>query len=220
MELYSNYRSSSSFRVRIALELKGLDYQIHPVRMELLASEQVRPAFMALNPQGLVPVLVDGATTLTQSLAIIEYLEERYPEPALLPGTPAERARVRAIAHAIACDIQPLTKMRVRRHLTDILDVSEDALASWHWDHVDGGLVAVEGLIAGHPWTGSFCHGETPTLADCCLVPQLYAAWHYGCELRRIPTLRAIEKRCMSLPTFQRAAPESQPDWPFREDRA
>jgi maleylpyruvate isomerase len=208
MKLYSYFRSSASYRVRIALALKGLAHEQVPV--ELRQGEQRRPEYRAVNPQGLVPALVDGEQLLTQSLAIIEYLEETHPQPALLPQGPASRARVRAIAFAIACDIQPINNLRVTRYLHGTLAQSDEAIGAWsrHW--IETTLAALEPTVAAG--AGRFCQGDAPGLADICLVPQLYNARRVGCDLSAFPTLVRIDEGCRALPEFIRAAPENQPD--------
>ncbi len=211
MKLYNYFRSSASYRVRIALNLKGLDYEYLSIHLTRGGGEQFAPGFQALNPQALVPALQDGAHTLTQSLAIIEYLEETRPQPRLLPADPVARARVRSLALAIACEIHPLNNLRVLNYLTKTLGVSEDAKVAWYRHWVAVGLEAVEAQVAAGP-AGQFCVGDTPGLADCCLVPQLFNARRFGCDLTAYPTLLAIEKNCDALEAFQRAAPGKQPD--------
>ena len=210
LKLHSFFRSSAAYRVRIALNLKGLAYDYAPVH--LLQGEQRKPEFHALNPQSLVPVLEDGALVLTQSLAIIEYLDETHPEPPLLPATPAARARVRALAQAIACDLHPLNNTRVLSYLTGPMGLSEDARLEWYRHWIAEGLAALEATLAHDPARGRFCHGDSPGLADCCLVPQLANAYRFKCDVSPYPTLLAIEKNCQALDAFQRAAPARQPD--------
>lgn len=212
MKLFSYFRSSASYRVRIALNLKGLTYECLPVHLTRGGGEQFSPGFRSLNPQALVPVLQDGEYVLAQSLAIIEYLEEVHPHRPLLPKAPASRARVRALAQVIACDIHPLNNLRVLNYLTGILGVSDDAKRAWYRHWVAAGLEALEEKLAGANETGLFCHGDTPGLADCCLVPQLANARRFECDLSQYPTLLAIEKNCQALEAFQRAAPKQQPD--------
>jgi maleylpyruvate isomerase len=180
--------------------------------VHLTKGEQRNEAYVALNAQALVPTLVDDAITLPQSLAIIEYLDERYPRPPLLPATPAERARVRAIALAIACDIHPLNNLRVLQYLTGTLGVSEDAKNAWYRHWIDTGLAALEKQLTGDAATGAFCHGTAPTLADICLVPQLANARRYGIALDAYPTLLRIDANCAQLAAFAAAAPQAQPD--------
>lgn len=212
MRLYNYWRASSPFRVRIALNLKGLDWE--HVGVHLLRGEHRSAEYRRLNPLGLVPALVDGDLTLTQSLAIIEYLDERYPQPPLLPATSAERARVRALAMIVACEIHPLNNPRVLSYLTGTLGVTEAQKLAWYRHWVAEGLAAFEAEVAGHPATGAFCHGDSPTLADVCLVPQLANGRRYECDLAPYPALLAIEARCLALPAFQAALPERQPDAP------
>ncbi len=210
MKLYSYFRSSAAYRVRIALALKGLSYEYAAVHLR--NGEQGAEAYRALNPAELVPAFVDDRGAFTQSLAIIEYLEERYPEPALLPGTPEARARVRAIALAIACDIHPIDNLRVLRYLVRTVGASEEVKDEWYRHWIELGLRALETQLAGDPATGEYCHGNAPTLADCCLVPQLANARRVNMALDAYPTLTRIEARCKALPAFAAAAPERQPD--------
>lgn len=207
--LYSYFRSSASYRVRIALELKGLDYETIPVH--LVRREQRADAYRAVNPAGLVPALSEDGTVLTQSLAIIEYLDEVHPDPPLLPGSPGERARIRAIAQTIACDLHPLNNLRVLQYLQGPLEADERSKHAWYRHWVDVGLATVERQLEASP-TGRFCHGDTPTLADCCLVPQVFNAQRFSCRLEHAPTVMRIFDQCMTLEAFQRAAPGMQPD--------
>ena len=210
--LHTYFRSSASYRVRIALALKGLAYEAVAVHLVRGGGEQHLPAFAALNPAGLVPVLVDGDVTLTQSLPIIEYLEERHPAPRLLPADPPGRARVRAIAQTIACEIHPLNNLRVLQYLETTFGMSAQAKSDWYAHWVTLGLTAVESMLNQGPATNRFCHGDTPTLADCCLVPQLYNAQRFGVPLADYPTARRIGQACLELPAFQQASPEVQAD--------
>ncbi len=212
MRLFTYFRSSAAFRVRIALNLKGLAWDAVPVHLARDGGEQHRPEYRALNPAGLVPALDDDGLLLTQSLAIIEYLEETRPVPPLLPADPAGRARVRAIAQAIACDIHPINNLRVLQYLTRELGASEAQKSAWYRHWVELGLAAVESQLAAHPATGSFCHGESPTLADCCLVPQVFNARRFDCDLSAMPVVRRIVAHCETLPAFQAAAPQAQAD--------
>ena len=207
LTLYTYFRSSAAYRVRIAANLKGIRYR--PQFVHLLKGEQHLLAYRMLNPQGLVPVLVDE-TALTQSLAIIEYLEEAYPEPPLLPKALKDRAYVRALAAIIACDIHPLNNLRVICYLKEILNQDEKARLAWiqHW--IQEGLEAFEEHL--DRIQGRFCFGDRPTLADVCLVPQIYNARRFGCDLDNFPRIQAIDQRCLALPAFQQAAPENQPD--------
>ena len=209
MKLYSYFRSSAAYRLRIALNLKSLDYEQVPV--SLLKAEQLSEQFKRKNPQGLVPVLEDGQLLLTQSLAICEYLDEVYPKPPLLPAAPVERARVRALALAIACEIHPLNNLRVLKYLKK-LGQDEEQRNAWYRHWVGEGLAAVEAMLAGHPQTGRFCHGDMPGLADIFLIPQLANASRYDCPLEAYPTVRRINEACLTLPPFERAQPHLQPD--------
>ena len=212
MKLHNFFRSSASWRVRIALNLKGLTYEYVSVHLRRNGGEQFAPEFRALNPHALVPVLDDNGERLTQSLAIIEYLDEVHPDPPLLPKGVTDRARVRALALDIACDLHPLNNLRVLNYLTKTLGASDEAKAAWYQHWVALGLEALEAQLASSHHTGQFCHGNAPTLADCCLVPQLYQARRFECDLSGYPTLLAIEQNCSGLPAFQAAAPERQPD--------
>jgi maleylacetoacetate isomerase/maleylpyruvate isomerase len=210
MQLYNYYRSSASFRVRIALALKGLAYDYMPVH--LVKNEQLQPSYAQLSAAKLVPLLKDGDVQVSQSIAIIEYLDELHPEPALLPGTAAERARIRSLALDIACEIHPLNNLRVLRYLVRDLGVSEDAKNGWYRHWVESGLETVEHRLAHEAGTGRFCHGDAPTLADCVLVPQIFNAQRFNCRLDHVPTVMRVFEACMALPAFQQAQPSSCPD--------
>ncbi|WP_029007887.1 maleylacetoacetate isomerase [Azospirillum halopraeferens] len=210
MKLHGYFRSSAAYRVRIALNLKGLTAE--PAYLHLRKGEQAAPAYTALNPQKLVPTLEDEGAVLTQSLAIIEYLEERHPHPALLPADPADRARVRAIALAIACEIHPLNNLRVLNHLRDRLGLDEAARNDWYRHWVSEGFAAVEAMLAGDPRTGRLCHGDTPTLADVVLVPQVYNAERFAVDLAPYPAIRRIAQTARALDAFAAADPDRQPD--------
>lgn len=210
MQLYTYYRSSAAWRVRIALNLKELSYDAVPVHLR--KNEQQAPEYRALNPQGLVPTLEVDGHILGQSLAIVEYLEETHPEPALLPKEPLARARVRQIAGIIASDIHPLNNLRVLRLLKSQFAIGEVALASWQRHWVVDGLAAIETLLAQSPNTGLFCHGNTPGLADLCLVPQLYNARRNDVDVAPYPTMLRIEAVCSDHPAFAAAHPSRQPD--------
>lgn len=214
MRLWTYWRSSAAYRVRIALALKGLVPEQVPVHLVRDGGEQHADAYRAVHPQGLVPALEDEGRVLVQSLAILEYLEERHPEPPLLPRDPGARARVRGLAQLVACEIHPLNNLRVHAYLRDVLGQDEDARQAWYRHWVGLGLDALERLLAGSPETGRFCHGDAPTFADCCLVPQLYNARRFGCDLGGAPTVTRIEAACLALPAFDRARPEAQPDAP------
>jgi maleylacetoacetate isomerase/maleylpyruvate isomerase len=210
MQLYSYFRSSASYRVRIALALKGLAYDYLPIH--LVRNEQLKPPYSDLAANKLVPLLVDDDKVLWQSLAIIEYLDETHPEPPLLPGDAFARARIRAIAQDIACEIHPVDNLRVLRYLLHEMKVSEDDKNRWYKHWVETGLEAVEKQLAGHPATGQFCHGDTPTLADCTLVPQIFNAQRMDCRLDHVPTVMRVVENCMQLDAFQRAQPSACPD--------
>lgn len=212
MKLYTFFRSSASYRVRIALNLKNLSYEQAPIHLRRGGGEQFSAAYKALNPQALVPTLEDNGTILTQSLAIIEYLEEKYPKPALLPSDAADKALVRAMALNIACEVHPIQNLRVLNYVKSSYGQTDEQVNRWaqHW--IDLGLSALEQSIIAHGKGGKFCFGDAPTLADVCLVPQLGNARRYGCDLSKYPIILNIEKNCMALPAFANAAPEKQPD--------
>ena len=212
MKLYGYFRSSASYRVRIALNLKGLSYEQASVHLMRGGGEQFTAAFRQLNAQSLVPVLQDDERVLTQSLAIMEYLEEVHPQPPLLPKNPAARARVRSLALAVACEIHPLNNTRVLAYLTGPLGLSSEIRDKWYHHWIALGLQALEARLAGERETGKFCHGDAPGLADCCLVPQLANARRFKCDVAPYPTLLAVEKNCLALEAFKRAAPDQQPD--------
>jgi len=211
MKLHNYFRSSASYRVRIALNLKKLPFEYSSVHLSRGGGEQFSPEFRELNALSLVPVLEDGAHRISQSLAIIEYLDEVYPDPPLLPRSAAERARVRALAQSVACEIHPLNNLRVLNYLSQELGVSSEAKTRWYQHWVELGLAALESQVADGP-RGSFCHGDDPGLADCCLIPQLFNARRFKCDLSRYPTLLAIEENCAVLAAFRDAAPERQVD--------
>jgi maleylpyruvate isomerase len=210
--LHNYFRSSSSYRVRIALNLKGLPYEYVPVHLNRDGGQQFRPEFKALNPQGLVPVLSEDGVNLGQSLAILEYLEEKFPDPALLPEAIEDRAWVRQLALAIACEIHPLANLRVLKFITGGLGLDDDAKMHWIWHWTELGLSALEQDLSRSGKRGRFCFGDTPTMADCCLVPQLFNAQRFGIDLAPYPTLVAINDACLKLPEFERAHPARQPD--------
>ncbi len=212
--LHSYWRSSAAYRVRIGLNLKGLPYDIAPVHLVRDGGEQHAPAFAEINPQQLVPVLQHGHRMLRQSLSILEYLDEMWPEPPLLPATARDRQRVRALAQVVACDIHPLNNLRVLQYLENDWGVPQPERDVWikHW--IVGGFDAFEALLQHHPSTGAFCDGHLPTIADACLVPQVYNARRFGVDMSRYPTIERIEGECLALPAFDAARPERQPDAP------
>ncbi|MEJ7670047.1 MAG: maleylacetoacetate isomerase [Casimicrobiaceae bacterium] len=211
MKVFDFFRSSAAYRLRIALNLKGL----HPERefVHLRKNEQRSSGYLALNAQGFVPVLVtDGGDVLTQSLSIIEYLDETRAQPPLLPSDPAARARVRSLALQVACDIHPLNNLRVLSYLTGTLGVSEEQKNAWYKYWVDVGLEGLEIRLSRDAATGRFCHGESPTLADICLIPQIANARRFAIDVEPYPTLTRIEAACNGIKAFADAAPALQPD--------
>jgi maleylacetoacetate isomerase len=212
LRLYTYFRSSAAYRVRIALNLKGLAYEAVPVHLLRDGGQQNQPAYRARSPLGTVPTLETEAGVITQSLAIIEYLDEIHPLPPLLPTLANDRARVRALAQTIACDIHPVNNLRVLQYLGRELGATQEQKDAWYRHWVDTGLLAVEQLLAAHPATSAFCHGDAPTLADCCLVPQVFNARRFDCPLDAMPTIRRIVATCEALPAFHNAAPAMQPD--------
>ena len=211
MKLYTYFRSSAAFRVRIALNLKGFAYE--PVLVHLAKGEHRLPSYGAVNPQALVPTLeLDDGTRLNQSLAIIEYLDTLRPRPALLPEAPLARARVRALALLIACEIHPLNNLRVLQYLKRGLGQTEDGIKAWYQHWIADGLAKFEAELAQGRPQGRFCHGEAPGLADCCVVPQIFNAKRYECELSAYPGTMAVFEACMKLEAFDRAQPAKQPD--------
>jgi len=208
LELYNYFRSSASWRVRIALALKGLPYTYKPVH--LVRSEQMQESYAAVSASRLVPLLRDGEQVLTQSLAILEYLEETHPEPPLLPADPTGRARVRALALDVACEIHPLNNLRVLRYLVRDLKLSDEDKNRWvrHW--IETGLEVVERQLAAQP--ARFCHGDTPTLADAVLVPQVFNAQRFECRLEHVPHVMRVVGACMTLDAFAKTHPAQCPD--------
>ena len=211
MKLYNYFRSSASFRVRIALELKGLSYEYLPVH--LARGDHKLPEYAAVSPSGLVPLLVlDDGRKLSQSMAIIEYLDEMHPTPALLPRNPMTRAQVRALSQLIACEIHPLNNLRVLKYLTRELKVDEDAKNTWYRHWVRDGLEAFERELAELP-ASRFCVGDTPTLVDCCLVPQIFNGKRFQVDFSGLSRTMAAFEACMALPAFQKAQPSACPDF-------
>jgi maleylacetoacetate isomerase/maleylpyruvate isomerase len=208
MELFNYFRSSASYRVRIALALKKLDWDYRSVH--LAKNEQFNESYQAVSASRLVPLLRDGDHTVTQSLAIIEYLDETHPEPPLLPRDAVARARVRALSLDIACEIHPLNNLRVLRYLVHDLKLSEDDKTRWYKHWVETGLEVVERQLAAQP--GTYCHGDTPTMADCVLVPQIFNAQRFDCRLDHVPNVMRVFEACMKLPTFDETQPSKCPD--------
>jgi maleylacetoacetate isomerase len=210
--LYSYWRSSAAFRARIALNLKGLRYETRTVHLVRDGGEQHATAYAALNPQELVPTLVDNTLVLTQSMAMLEYLDETHPQSPLLPADAVGRARVRALAQVVACDIHPIGNLRVLQELSKAFAATDEQKSAWmhHW--VSTGLHAFETLLANSKDTGRYCHGDTPGMADICLVPQVYNARRWKVPLSDYPVILRIDAACAELPAFHDAAPEQQPD--------
>jgi len=210
MKLYTAFRSSAAFRTRIALNLKGLAYE--PAFVHLARGEHRRPEYAAINPQALVPTFEDeGGVRLVQSLAIIEYLEETHPLPPLLPRDAPGRARVRALSLLVACEIHPLNNLRVLQHLRSALGQNEDQVNAWYRHWIADGLQKLEaGLARGA--AGRFCHGDAPSMADCCLVPQVFNAQRYKCDTSPYPATMRVFAECMAMDAFDRAQPAKQPD--------
>ncbi|MES2148802.1 MAG: maleylacetoacetate isomerase [Pseudomonadota bacterium] len=212
MKLYTYFRSSTAYRVRIALQLKGLDYEAVPVHLLKHGGEQHGAAYRAINPSAALPALEDQGAILTQSLAIMEYLDEVYPQPPLMPPDALSRARVRMLAQMIGCDIHPLANLRVLRYLVHQLGQSEEAKNAWYVHWTEQGLAPLEAQLAGSDATGRFCHGDAPTIADCCLVPQVYNAQRFNISLAPYPTIVRIDAACAELDAFGAAHPARQPD--------
>ncbi|MDQ0141020.1 maleylacetoacetate isomerase [Cupriavidus necator] len=212
LKLYSYFRSSASYRVRIALELKGLSYDYVPVHLLKEGGQQLKPEFRAVNPDGLVPALADGEHVLQQSLAIIEYLDEVHPEPKLLPGTALDRAYVRGLAQEIACEIHPLNNLRVLKYLKHTVGVTDEVKDAWYRHWIELGFASLQANLERNDKAGRFCFGDTPTLADLCLVPQVFNAQRFSIDVSTYPAIAKIFASCMALPAFQKAEPKSQPD--------
>ena len=215
INLYSYFRSSASYRVRIALNLKSLPYDVVPIHLIKHGGEQLAPEYRKLNPEALVPSLLDDtedSTILTQSLAIIEYLDETHPEPPLLPQSAIDRAYVRALALSIACEIHPLNNLRVLRYLTRDLKVSEQDKDAWYRHWCEQGLATLEQKLATDRRVGTFCYGDRPGLADCVLIPQIANAQRFNCDLSTMPMILRINSACLALEAFASAAPARQPD--------
>jgi maleylpyruvate isomerase len=212
MKLYTYFRSSAAYRVRIALNLKGLGYDAVPVHLLRGGGEQLQDDYRKINPSGLVPAFQDDWITLTQSMAILEYLEDEYPEVPLLPKDAAGRARVRELAQIVACDIHPVNNLRVLRYLKHELGLSDEVKAEWYRHWLTEGLAVMETLLARDPSAGPLCHGYLPTIADCLLVPQVYNALRHGIDVSVYPNIARIYAACAKLPAFIAAHPDNQPD--------
>jgi len=212
LQLYTYFRSSASYRVRIALHLKGLPFESVPVHLLKDGGAQHAPAYQHINPAKLVPALIDDGHAVTQSLAIMEYLDETHPDQPLMPRDALGRARVRALAQAIACEIHPLNNLRVLQYLEHDLKLDEATRATWYRHWITLGFTAIEAILANNSATGVFCHGDTPGLADCCLIPQIANSRRFQTPLEAFPTILRIEEACLALPAFQNAAPQVQPD--------
>jgi maleylpyruvate isomerase len=210
LKLYTYFRSSAAFRVRIALNLKGLAYE--PKFVHLPKGEHRDANYARVNRQALLPTLDDGGALLNQSLAIIEYLEETRPTPALLPKDPAGRARVRSLALLVACEIHPLNNLRTLQHLKRALGQDEEQIKTWYRHWIADGLAKLEAELAQTKGTGRYSHGDSPTLADCCLVPQIFNAKRYDSDLTPYPTMMRVFDACMKIDAFDRAQPSKQPD--------
>jgi len=214
MKLYSYFRSSAAYRVRIALNCKGIKYEQEAVHLVKDGGQQHSEVYRTLNPQRLVPTLIDGKNMITQSLAILEYLEEKHPDPALLPETPEKRAWVRQICHVIASDIHPLNNLRVLQYLTNELEQNQKIKDQWYQHWITEGFNALEEMISTSPYASRFCCGDTLSMADICLVPQVYNARRYEMDMSPWPTLMNIEQEAMNLEAVIKASPEHQPDTP------
>jgi maleylpyruvate isomerase len=212
MKLYSYFRSSAAYRVRIALNLKNLPYDYVPVHLLRNGGEQLEPAYRRLNPDAILPTLVDGDNVLQQSLAIIEYLEETHPEPPLLPKSPADRVYVRSVALQVACEIHPLNNLRVLKYLKHTVGADDATRDAWYRHWIESGFVTLEEHLAGDSRTGKLCFGDTPTLADACLVPQVFNAQRFKIDVTQFPTIQRIHDHASQFDAFARAAPGVQPD--------
>ncbi|MGH8670383.1 MAG: maleylacetoacetate isomerase [Burkholderiales bacterium] len=211
MRLYTYFRSSAAFRVRIALNLKGLAYE--PRVVHLRKGQQQEATYGAVNPQALLPTLeLDDGRRLAQSMAIIEYLDETHPQPPLMPKEPLARARVRSLSQLVACEIHPLNNLRTLQHLRKQLGQSEEQVGAWYRHWIADGFAKIEAELAGAKRNGRYCHGDAPTMADCCLVPQVFNARRYEFDAARYPTTMRVFEECMQLDAFDRAQPSKQPD--------
>ena len=212
LRLYGYWRSTAAYRVRIALNLKQVSYSQEPVHLVKEGGEQHKPEYRQLNPQGLVPTLVDDGVVISQSIAILEYLEEKYLLPTLLPKGMAEKALVRQLCQVIACDTHPLNNLRVLQYLSNTLEITDEAKNLWYHHWLRLGFETFEGLLSMHEIDGPFCMGEELSLADACLIPQIYNAHRFNFPMEDFPRLSAINENCLKLERFQNAIPENQPD--------
>ena len=210
MKLYTFFRATAPYRMRIALNLKGIAYE--PEYVSLPGMEHHQPGYARVNPQRLLPALIDGETVLIQSLATMEYLEETHPEPPLLPQAPAARAYVRAIAQMVACEMHPLNNLRVLKYLEGALGSDQEARQSWYAHWIAEGFTAIEALLVERGLAGRFCYGDQVTMADICLIPQVFNGQRFDCPLEAYPTIMAIFENCQALKPFADAHPESQAD--------
>jgi maleylpyruvate isomerase len=213
MKLYSYFRSSASYRVRVALNLKNLPYEYVPVHLVREGGEQLKPAYRQVNPDAIVPTFVDDeGHSIQQSLAIIEYLEETHPEPPLLPKSPVDRAHVRSLALQVACEIHPVNNLRVLKYLKHTVGADDATKDAWYRHWIEAGFATLEQRLAGDARTGKLCYGDTPTIADLCLVPQVYNANRFKIDTTRYPTIQRINDYALTLDAFARAEPGVQPD--------
>ena len=212
VKLFGYFRSSAAYRVRVALNLKNIEWQSEIIHLTKNGGEQFSEAYQKLNPQSLLPTLEDDGNYLTQSLAILEYIEETYPDPPLLPTLPTQRARVRSIALAVACDIHPINNLRVLKYLSQELKLDQVQKTTWYRHWISAGLGAIETMLTQSSETGEFCHGSSVSLADICLVPQVFNANRFDCDMSAYPTIMRINDACLSMKEFQQAMPENQPD--------
>lgn len=208
MKLSTYFRSTAAYRVRIALNLKGVEHSLVPIN--LFTGEQRSDFFLKQNPEGLVPTLELGQDVLTQSIAIIEYLEETHPQPSLLPGDAVQRAHIRALAQSIACDIHPLNNLRVQKYLADEMGLEKDKVLQWYHHWIARGFTSLEKRLAHS--AGNFCFGNTLSLADVCLIPQVYNAHRFNCPMDDYPTITRLNEYCLTLEAFAKASPEQQAD--------
>ena len=209
IQLYGYFQSSAAYRARIALNLKDLDYELVAIHLTKDGGHQFTEEYTKLNPQQLVPAIIDGDVTLTQSMAIMEYLEEAYPDHPILPADPAGRARVRSLSQIVACDIHPLNNLRVRKYIVEDFGLTQDRGQTWQEHWINRGFAAYETMLAGG---ATFSHGDTPTMADICLIPQMFNARRINMDISAYPNLLRIEEACNALPAFERAHPKNQPD--------